>query len=266
VSKSEPYILIVEDDRSVADVLRAVMRRSGYQASLAYNGDEATAAIRQRSFDVAILDLNLGRDDLNGIELLALLREQSPRTAVIMLTGYATLDSAIAAVRLGAHDYLLKPSSMAEIRRSVEQALQQQSQASQREQILSQLEARLSHTLLDVRQALSGGGIAASALPDGRFIERGPVIIDLNRQVALVNGSALDLTLIEYSLLTYLISAAPRLVAPQELVSQIHGHASEVDEASALIRPHISRLRRKLRQVGAGEFVRTIRGRGYAVD
>ena len=155
---------------------------------------------------------------------------------------------------------------MTEIRRSVEQALQKKTNANRRLHALNQLEERLNHTLADVRQALGGQAVTQSPPATGRFIERGDLIVDLNRQVALVNHTPLDLTLIEYSLLAYLVKAAPRVVTPQKLVSQVHGYASESDEASDLVRPHVSRLRHKLRQAGMENVIQTIRGRGYALE
>ncbi len=260
-------VLVVEDDKSVAQVLEAMLLRSGYQVQLAHNGQTAYSLIETSQFCVAILDLNLGKGEISGIDLLAALRERSPETAVILLTGYATIDSAIAAVRLGAHDYLLKPANLAQVRHSIAQALQKQAEANKQHTLLNQLEERLSHTLSDVRQVLQGGtAVPPTPASDTRFMEHGDLIIDLARQVVLFHDQPLDLTFIEYSLLASLIHVAPRLATPQELVSQIHGYNSDYDEASDLIRPHISRLRRKLNQVGAGNIIRTIRGRGYIVD
>lgn len=260
-------ILIVEDDKELAGLLAAMLQRSDYQPYVAHDGPTAYALIETRPFKVAILDLNLGEDEISGLDLLAILRKQSPETAVILITGYATLDSAIAAVRLGAHDYMLKPANMAQLRQSVAQALQKQTQASQKEILLSQLEEQLSLTLSDVRQALHGAtAVPPTPAAEKRFMEQGNLIIDTARQVALFGDQPLDLTFIEYSLLAYLLRVSPRLATSQELVSQIHGHIGNYEEASNLIRPHISRLRRKLKQAGAGDIIRTIRRRGYVVD
>lgn len=263
---SPAHILIVEDDPNAAQVLQVMLQRIGHKTRLAHNGLTAQALIAAHQFNVAILDLNLGKEEISGIDLLATLRERSPETAVILLTGYATLDSAIAAVHLGAHDYLLKPSSMEQIRQSVNQALQKQ-YASQRQQAtLVQLEQRLDQTLVSVRQALGDASpLSPPAPPETRFIKRDDLVVDFTRQIAFAAGKPLDLTLIEYGLLVYLIRAAPRLVAPQELVAQVHGYDSDADEAGGMIRPHISRLRHKLGQAGANNIINTIRGRGYAI-
>jgi DNA-binding response OmpR family regulator len=261
------HILVVEDDKGVAQVLASMLLRSGYQPHLAHDGPTAHALIATQPFCVAILDLNLGKGEISGVDLLAVLRERSPQTAVILLTGYATLDSAIAAVRLGAHDYLLKPANMAQLRHSIAQALQKRAEADRQQTLLNQLEERLSHSLLEVRQALHGPTAAPPTVPtESRFLEHGGLIIDLARQVALFNDQPLDLTFIEYSLLAYLVRVAPHLATPQEMVAQIHGYSSDYDEASDLIRPHISRLRHKLRQAGADNMIGTIRGRGYVVN
>lgn len=262
-------ILVVEDDKNVAHLLEAMLSRSGYQVYLAYDGPSAHSLIDTQEFSVAILDLNLGKDTVSGIDLLAVLRERSPKTAVILLTGYATLDSAIASVRLGAHDYMLKPANMAQLRQSIAHALQNKTKANQQEMILGQLEEQLSDTLSEVRQALHGSTAVYSpppAITEPRFIERGNLIIDTVHKVAMFNNQPLDLTLMEYNLLAYLLQVSPRLATSQELVSKTHGHSSDPQEAGNLIRPHISRLRGKLKQTGVGNIIRTIRGRGYAID
>jgi DNA-binding response OmpR family regulator len=264
---SPAYVLIVEDDQNAAQVLQIMLQRSGHKTRLAHNGSSAQSLIASQKFNVVILDLNLGKDEINGIDLLVILRERSPETAVILLTGYATLDSAIAAVHLGAHDYLLKPSSMEQIRQSVNQALQKQYANRQQQATFAQLEQQLDQTLISVRQAL-GDAYSPSppTPPETRFINRDDLVVDFTRQIAFSAGKPLDLTLIEYGLLVYLIRVAPRLVTPQELVAQVHGYDSDADEAGKTIRPHISRLRRKLRQAGAGDVINTIRGRGYTID
>lgn len=266
-------ILIVEDDSDVAQVVQRMLEVSGYQPHVAHNGQTAQALIDTQTFDVAILDLNLGQDEISGIDLLAILRQQSPKTAVIMLSGYATLDSAIAAVRLGAHDYLLKPANVNQIRQSIEQALQKQNQHVTHTSLLNHMEEQLTNTLADMRQLLANAeDIATTTKPnvpdvlEKRFLELGTLIIDIDRQIAFYNEQPLDLTLMEYSLLVHLIRMAPRLATPQELVVETHGYDDQdYHTASNLIRPHISRLRHKLRAAGAGDMVRTVYGRGYTI-
>src|SRR5690349_2166597 len=93
-------ILVVDDDESVAVTVQAVLEQEGYDVRAALSAEEARAAIAREAFDVGLLDLRI--DDADGIELMAEIRAQQPDCTTIMLTGYASLESAIRAIRQGA--------------------------------------------------------------------------------------------------------------------------------------------------------------------
>ena len=87
--------------------MRQALERAGYSISTADNGDQALERIRQESFDVALLDLRM--PGLPGMDALKRLKQESPNMAVIIITGYGTIDSAVEAIKSGAYDYLAKP-------------------------------------------------------------------------------------------------------------------------------------------------------------
>jgi DNA-binding response OmpR family regulator len=115
-------VLIVEDDPTSRLTLAQLLERAGYTVYQAPDGETAIDMLEQHVFAVVVSDIVLGAID--GIEVLhtARLQQQSPN--VILLTGHGTLETAIAAVRSGAHDYLLKPASKDELMRSVARAVQ----------------------------------------------------------------------------------------------------------------------------------------------
>ena len=100
-------ILVVDDDSSIRNTLKEVLSRENYQVTTASSGEEALSLMREITFDLALLDLKMA--GMDGLSLMKEIRRRAPLTGVIMLTGYATLESAIGALRQGAHDYLLKP-------------------------------------------------------------------------------------------------------------------------------------------------------------
>ncbi len=100
-------VLIVDDEPTLCILLEAVVTRAGGRAASATSVAGAKALLAERAFDCALLDKNL--PDGSGIDLLRFLKEAHPETEVMMLTGYANLDSAIDALRLGAFDYIVKP-------------------------------------------------------------------------------------------------------------------------------------------------------------
>src|SRR5574341_2387225 len=100
-------VLLVEDEEILRIALGNELRRHGYVVRTAADGDEGLSAIQEETFDVALLDVRLPQRD--GLDLLRVLRERSPDTVAIMMTAYGTVEEAVAAMKLGAHDYLLKP-------------------------------------------------------------------------------------------------------------------------------------------------------------
>ncbi|MBV8046080.1 MAG: response regulator [Paludibacterium sp.] len=104
--------LLIDDDDVFAGVLARALTRRGYVADRAASEAEALLAL-PRGYDRIVLDLNLGGD--SGLRLLPLLRRQSPGSAVLVLTGYASIATAVEATKLGAVQYLAKPASVEEI-------------------------------------------------------------------------------------------------------------------------------------------------------
>lgn len=110
-------LLIVDDDESVTFTLKAVLDQNGCRVETANSILQANTLIDAEPFDVALVDLRLGEED--GIDFLRILRDRQPDCAAIMLTGFASLESAIAAIRLGAYDYVIKPCDIEELKLAI---------------------------------------------------------------------------------------------------------------------------------------------------
>ncbi len=117
-------ILVVEDDQFVQTSLEHLLRSHGYEVITAANGQEALERIDREAPDLVLTDLRMPRMD--GLELLRWAKVRFPHTAVILLTGYSTLESAIQAIRHGADDYLLKPCREKELLERIQAALTRQ--------------------------------------------------------------------------------------------------------------------------------------------
>lgn len=106
-------VLIVDDDAAFARALARGLERAGYETAVALDGDSALAALDETSFDRACVDLRLGTD--SGLDLLESLLERQPELIVVILTGYASIATAVEATRRGARDYRAKPVGVAEV-------------------------------------------------------------------------------------------------------------------------------------------------------
>jgi two-component system response regulator AtoC len=111
--KETPSVLVVDDDHQVVDFLLEYLRRSDLKVSSAFCGEDALDAIRQVSFDIALVDLKMS--GMDGLETIEKITEIDPGIVTILMTGFPTLDSSIKAIRLGASDYILKPFKLDEV-------------------------------------------------------------------------------------------------------------------------------------------------------
>ena len=115
-------ILVVDDEPVVQDAVRWLLRAQGYDVDTVGNGEEALSRIAQHEFDVVVSDIKM--PGLNGLDVLERSRAMKPNLSVILMTGYASVETAIEALRLGATDYLRKPFELDDLALSVERALQ----------------------------------------------------------------------------------------------------------------------------------------------
>ncbi|MCP3959755.1 MAG: sigma-54-dependent Fis family transcriptional regulator [bacterium] len=106
-------LLVVDDEESLADFLRLLFEKEGYAVQIANSVEEARGKLGERTFDLVLCDILM--PDGNGLDLLKEIKEQNPRTAVIMMTAYASNKSAIEAMKLGAYNYISKPFNVEEL-------------------------------------------------------------------------------------------------------------------------------------------------------
>lgn len=117
-------ILIVDDDESIRTTLKAILEDEGYLVDMAASGKEAIEKTQEIVYNLALLDIRL--PDIEGIELLKLMKENVPRTRKIMLTGYPSIQNAVAAVNKNADAYLIKPVDIEKLITTVKDQLKQQ--------------------------------------------------------------------------------------------------------------------------------------------
>ncbi|MGD6852566.1 MAG: response regulator [Candidatus Bathyarchaeia archaeon] len=116
-----PRILVVDDDETIRTTMKAILQDEGYQVDLAATGKEAIQKTQEIAYNIALLDIRL--PDMEGVELLKLLKDSVPRTRKIMVTGYPSMQNAIAALNKNADAYLLKPVDVEKLLQTVKQQL-----------------------------------------------------------------------------------------------------------------------------------------------
>jgi len=240
-----PTILIVDDEPIALKSLSDILRLEGYSVESAETGQKAIAYIRNRYVDLMIVDLRM--PGIGGLEVVRITNEISPDTEVILLTAFGTTESAVEALRLRIHDYLLKPASPAQILASVRMGL------SRRDDKLRSKEGYVSETLSDER-------VATVKLKDG-------TVIDLSRRLIKHGNEETHLTPAEGRLLRIFIENVGRVFSHRELVLLVQGYETAQHEAPEILRPLVSRLRQKIRKISVlkGTVV-SVRGTGYVFE
>jgi len=155
VDRTPPHILVMEDDVSVAKGLEMVLTEEGYDVYLAGTGSLALEAFKQKRYDLLVADLRL--PDMDGMEVIRKVKAEKPDTEVVVITGYGTADTAVEAMKLGAHDFLPKPFTEEQIKAAIGDALK------------GRVEETAEPAAPDVRAA------------EGRLIQKREVIQALNR-------------------------------------------------------------------------------------
>ena len=232
-------VLVVDDERTFRYFLSLHLKDAGYEVTEAERGQVAIHFIDSKRFDVALIDLRL--PDIGGLEVLRHLRQVSPQTRVIILTGYATLDSAIEALRQGAHDYLTKPFNTSELLTRLADSIAQQN-ASQTLPLPQPLGADITLKIKDLTLNMASRQIDR----DGEFISLTPTEFDILFTLMLHPDTAIDAI---------------------TLIKAVRGYEATEADARAIARVHVHRLRHKLEVDPANpQYVTTVAGGRYLIN
>lgn len=264
-------ILIVDDEPNIRKGLRAILVRDGHEVHDVARSEEALEVLRTLAIEAAIVDIRM--PGMSGTDLLAAIRARWPYLAVVLLTGHGTLETAIAAVKQGAHDYLLKPAQPDEIRAVVNQALATARRKREEGQLLDTMRSTLQRLDgLSGREEQAADMPAAEMPPAGASQEQtdltiGDLRVNLAAHEALRDGERLSLTPTEYQLLLVLARRQGEAIDYVTLAQLVLEYEAELWEAKELIKRHVFALRQKIEpDPGQPVYVVNVRGVGYRLD
>jgi two-component system OmpR family response regulator len=239
--------VVVEDDRDVGDAISGLLAKVGFEVSVASNGIDALATIRDELPDLVTLDLTL--PDIDGVEVCRQIRLVSDCYVIVVSGRSGELDRLIG-LEVGADDYLVKPFSMRELQARVAALFRRP-----RSRDLAAGEP------LSVREA-------APATPGSVDAPIGcdDLLVDARSREVRVAGEEIELTRTEFDLLSHLVNNPGVVVARQDLLRAVWD-TEFVPDSTHVVDVHLANLRRKLRAASAdNEWIRTIRGVGFRFD
>ncbi len=248
-------LLLVEDDDAARLALGRMLEYAGYSVDLAARSAEALAQLATTIYAVVISDMRL--PDGTGIDVLAAALAQPNPPEVLLLTGYATLETTIAALRLGAYDYLLKPCPPPQLLAAVAAALAKHQSSHRHATALRSLVDGV--TQLQSQFGQQTDDVAAVSVVTSDVLTFGELYIGRFPHESRLCGNPLHLTPIEHALLRSLVEASGAVVSYSEIVRLTHGYSTGDAEAQALLKSHVRNLRRK---TGANLIV-NVRNAGY---
>jgi DNA-binding response OmpR family regulator len=221
-------VLVVDDDPDTRTLMRDILEEDHYSVHSCSCGEDALTALRRDKFDLVLTDIKMPR--MSGIELLLRIRRMNLDIEVILITAYASVETAIQAVRGEAFDYIEKPFSLSRFRRRVSEALQPRA-SGQRQ-----------HDVMHYRD----------------------LSIDRTARRVWLGEPEVKLTRLEYNVLAYLFEHQGCAISREELLREVW-EAQEVDDRSrAAVKTCIGRLRRKIGDdAQSPEYITNVWGVGY---
>jgi len=221
-------LLIVEDEKSLANEIGSFLKKEGFLCDMAFTGTEASEKISINLYDFVLLDLGL--PDYNGLDLLKEARKAGSNASFIIITARGAVEDKVKGLDIGADDYLAKPFALIEL--------------------LSRINAVARRKFNVVNQD----------------IKLGDFLMQVQARKLYCNNSEVDLTKKEFDLLLYLVLNHKKVLTRHQLYEHIWGNILDDQYDSNFIDVHIKNLRKKLNAHAPTPWLETVRGVGYRVS
>jgi len=262
---SASRVLIVDSDVSSRLKWSRMLEITGIRVSQAGSGEEALARLELSPIDLVFFDLPL--PDIGDPELLQQARRLSPEMLIIVQNSQPTIESTVAAIKVGATDYLIGLANSKLVVDTITGALRRRALEMERqnERLSQQVE-----TYLESKGMAKGAAADDELAPDRRIFDCGDLQLDRqNRRLTWRGDEQLhvELTKGEADVLASLMSKPGKVMSCREIVRIAFRYESRETEAQSVIRPYVSRLRRKFKDAGfQRQPINTVRGRGYMLN
>lgn len=230
-------ILIIEDDATVAQLIRLYLVRDGFEVLTATDGVDGLRLAQGRRPDLVLLDLNLPKMD--GIEVCRRLKadQNFSHIPIVMVTARVDENDRLTGLDMGADDYIAKPFSPRELTARVRAVL---------------------------RRMERSPAMATAGIPSQQTLTSANLTIDMDAQSCSVNGKLLSLTPTEYRILVGFLRSPGRVLTRDQIIESVFGY--DFEGLDRTVDTHISNLRKKVESAGGENRIKTIYGTGYRFD
>ena len=232
-------VLVVDDDRHIAELISLHLEREGYKVSVVHDGIQAFEKVKAERPELVVLDVML--PGKSGLEVCQEIRRlEGPQPVILILTARVEEADAVTGLEVGADDYVRKPFAIKEL--------------------VSRVKALLRRASRDY----SSTSASKDAAP-AKLIKQGPLQIDRARHAVTYNGRPITLTATEFNLLHHLASSPGLVLSREHLLRTVWGYHH--DGYQRTVDSHITRVRRKLESAGAAPtLIVTVHGVGYRFE
>ncbi|MFF2094075.1 response regulator transcription factor [Paenibacillus sp. NPDC058174] len=227
-------VLIVDDEREIAELIEIYLRNEGYETEIAFDGEQALEAYGKAAFDLVILDIMMPKMD--GLEVCRRLRRDHA-VPILMVSAKAEDMDKIMGLMTGADDYMIKPFNPLELIARVRSL---------------------------IRRSYQYNPVATAQSQEREGLVLGALTIDKASYTAAVEGKALNLTSTEFGILYLLASNPGRVFSAEEIFQQVW--KEKYFESNNTVMVHISKLRDKLEQELGDKLIVTVWGVGYKIE
>ncbi len=218
-------VLIVEDEKKVANFVRKGLQEEGYVVDMVHNGQDGLDMALANTYDLVVLDIYLPKMD--GLTVLATLREKKVKTPVLLLTVRATIEDKVLGLDAGADDYLTKPFAFKELLARVRALLRRRAET------------------------------------DAAVLRVADLILDPAHRTVMRGTTMIDLSLKEFSLLEYFMRNAGRVLTRTMIINHVWSY--DFDNESNVVDVYVNYLRRKIDAGREPRLIHTVRGVGYVL-
>lgn len=218
-------LLIIEDQKELADSIKQFLGNGDFQIDSASTYSEGLELINTNEYDCILVDIMLPGG--NGLELIKKMKTAQAQCGIIVISAKGSVDDKISGLNLGADDYLAKPFHLAELNARINSVIRRRKFEGNNRIIINELK------------------------------------IDLDNHEVFVNESLVELTRREYSILTFFISNKERVLTKEAITEYVWGDNSNAFDNLDFVYTHIKNLRKKLKDAGANDYIKSVYGTGY---